>query len=108
MIRLGRALVSVPTTTASDTVVVVELVNPSSSEDVTDQVAAAGATLPKVVTVPPVSDSVKLPAKVPVRVRSSAPGSGTHPPPALAVKWIASSSASTTSSDVAEVWRMKA
>lgn len=67
---------------------------------------AAASALVKVVTVPSVSESVNVPVTPPLRVRSSEPGSGTHPFfAALAVKWIASPSSRTTSTAVSEIRR---
>lgn len=108
MTSFGRARVLPFATTFSETTVVVVLPRPSSRLELTVQVAAAGSTSVKVVTVPSVSESVKSPAaNEPRSVRSSSPGCGTQPLlAALAVKEVVPPSAFTTSSEVVEVFRI--
>ncbi len=103
MIRLGRASFLPSTVTVSETMVVAVLASPSSRVLETCQVGTPGSGLVNSVTVPSVSDRVKEPVTLPVRVRSSAPGSGIHPFfAAFAVKNSSSPSASTTVTAVSE------
>lgn len=107
MMRRGRASV-LPSgaVTASETTSVVESASPSDSEVVTVHAVADGSTRAKVVTVPSVPESVNVPAKPPVRVSSSEPGSATQPSAAaLAVKRTCVPVLVTRSTDVSEVRR---
>lgn len=71
----------------------------------TCQVVAAGSTFANVVVVPLVSFRVNEPVSDPVRVSSSEPGSLFQPPPEVAVNPVSLPSASTTATEVEEVWR---
>ncbi|KMS80630.1 hypothetical protein ACH49_06620 [Streptomyces leeuwenhoekii] len=106
MTRLGRASVLPPEVTVSDTTVVLFPVRPRGSVFDTCHVVALASGLVKVVLIPSVSASVKLPLTLPVSVRDSEPGSGIQPSfAALAVKWMLSPSAETTSTAVSDTLR---
>jgi hypothetical protein len=70
------------------------------------QVVAEELTLANVETVPSLSLSVKAASTEPVRVRSSAPGSGLQPPAVVLVKPVCSPLPSTRATEVAEDLRM--
>ncbi|CAM5682284.1 hypothetical protein SALBM217S_04842 [Streptomyces griseoloalbus] len=86
----------------------VEWARPSTRERLTAQAVPAVPTRRNVVTVPSVSDRTRSPlVRLPLRVRFSAPGSGTQPVlAALEVKDTVPPSEVTTSSEVADVLRI--
>lgn len=102
----GRATVSVPLTTVSETCVTVES-STAAAEVARVHVVAPAAALVKTLTVAsPVSRRVKeSEVREPVRVSVPAPVSAAQPPPAVAVNAVEDPSASRISTEVAEVLR---
>jgi hypothetical protein len=105
IIDFGRAKVWLPEITFCETMVTVEL-DVDRYEVAACQVVAAGSTFANVVVVPLVSFTVKDPVSEPVRVRYSDPGSGFQPPALVAVNPTPFPLESSSSTDVAEVWRI--